>query len=169
MIKYSKFTEKQKQVVVDMYARCGSQIPEIIESCDFSISKASIYSILHENNVSLIRKTAPQYTNIVGKKFGRLTVNKIAQTEKSGKNHRWRAICNCDCGNQNLDIRIQTLVNSESTSCGCDKKRYLKITGKNNVRFTGCEELSGRHWGRIVKQAEERGFEVNITIQYAWE
>ena len=124
MIKYSKFTEKQKQVVVDMYARCGSQIPEIIESCDFSISKASIYSILHENNVSLIRKTAPQYTNIVGKKFGRLTVNKIAQTEISVIP---KVAKRCACSNMKPRYMLDRL-----------SKRIFMISWKSFCNLTCC-------------------------------
>lgn len=57
----------------------------------------------------------------------------------------------------------------KTKSCGCDKSGYLKITGKNNKRFTGCEDISGRYWGRIKESAKTRNFEFNITIEYAWE
>ena len=161
-----KFTEKEKEIIVNMYLKDGYQIPEIIKRCNFSVSKQTIYNVLNEKNISLIRKTDKNHNDIIGKIYGHLKVIKIAQTEKSGNQHKWRSICNCDCGKKNIDVAIYSL--GKTISCGCDKNRYLKITGKNNTRYGGYEELSGRHWGRIKKQAEERGIVFNIEIEDAW-
>jgi len=159
-----KFTEKEKKIIVDMYSK-GYQVPKIIKSCNFSVSKQTIYNVLNQKRIPLFRKTSKNY-NLIGKKFGHLEVMKIAQTEKSGKQRRWRAICNCDCGKKNIDVAIHAL--GKTKSCGCDKSGYLKITGKNNSRFTGYEDISGRYWGRIKKSAEDRKFKFDITIEFAW-
>ena len=161
-----KFTEKEKEIIINLYSK-GHQVSEIIELCDFSVSKQTIYNVLNEKKIPLFRKTTKNYDNLIDKTFGHLKLIKIAQTEKSGKYHRWRAICNCDCGEKNVDIAIHSL--GKTNSCGCDKTGYLKITGKNNSRFTGHEDISGRYWGRIKESAKTRNFEFNITIDYAWD
>ena len=98
-----KITEKEKQIIVNIYSK-GCQVSEIIELCEFSVSKQTIYNVLNEKKIPLFRKTSKYHDNIVGKIFGHLKVMEIAQTEKSGKQRKWRAICNCDCGKKNIDI-----------------------------------------------------------------
>lgn len=53
--------------------------------------------------------------NIVGKKFGRLTVIKMADFTKNGEKV-W--ICSCRCGNQ-CNIRSYLLRMGGTKSCGC--------------------------------------------------
>lgn len=52
--------------------------------------------------------------NIVGEKFGKLTV--VAFDKKQGNMSKW--ICKCDCGNTK-SVRIDHLKNGEIKSCGC--------------------------------------------------
>lgn len=171
-----KFTEKQKQVVVDMYAKGGCSISEIIERCSsdipedmrFSISRETIYSMLKELNIPLIRKTGTKH-NLVGQKFGYLTVIKMAQTANSGKLHAWRAICQCsNCGNLNFEVNPQSLLRKQTTSCGCRRDQYIKNTGKNSKQYTGYEDIPGKYWGTIKSRAENRGYVICIDIKYAW-
>jgi hypothetical protein len=171
-----KFTEKQKQIVVDMYAKCGSPMSEIIERCKsdipedirFSISRETVYKFLKEKNIPLIRKTGVKH-NLIGKTFGYLTVTDMAQTKKSGRLHEWRAMCRCNnCGKENVDVRPQALLRGATTSCGCRRDLYITNSGKNNKHYKGYEGLNGTYWGKIKKRAENRGHTLIVSIEYAW-
>ena len=102
--------------------------------------------------------------NSLGKTFGQLTVVDITDPQNSNK-----VICDCSCGKKNISVHLYRLVGGRIKSCGCNKDRYLNMTGKHNVLYTGYEELSGRHWGTIKRQAKERGISIEIDIKYAWE
>ena len=163
-----KRTEEQKDLIVHMYVSLGYTTSKIIAECGFNINRASIYLILKEKGVHIIRKMGNK-RNIVGKTFGYLTVLRMAQTEKSGKRQAWRAICSCsNCGNKEFDVNSQNLLRGATGSCGCSKDRYIKTTGDKNSQFTGCGQLSGKYWGQILSRAKRRGHIVNITIEYAW-
>lgn len=164
-----KFTEEKRQIIVDMYNLSGYTASQIIKKCDFQLSKTSIYLFLKEKNNPLIRKLGNKH-DLVGKTFGYLTVINMAQTDKSGKLHAWRAICKCsNCGNQNFDVNPQSLMRGQTTSCGCSKDRYVKTTGKNSPQYTGYEELNGKYWGVIKNRAKKRGYTIDINIKYAWD
>jgi hypothetical protein len=98
--------------------------------------------------------------NIEGKTYGYLTVKYIDAVGK--------AICVCKCGNENFSVIPESLKRGSTTSCGCRRDQYLKITGKNSVQYTGYEGLNGKYWGTIKKRAEHRGHTVIISIEYAW-
>ena len=164
----TKFSEEQKEIITDMYVLGKMPITKIIEDCGFSISKETIYKILKEKNKPLIRKTGVKH-DLIGKTFGYLTVIKMAQTNKSGKFHEWRAICRCgNCGKENVDIHPQSLLRGQTTSCGCRRDQYKKITGKNNIQFTGYEEINGKYWGTIKRRAEKRGYSLDVKIESMW-
>lgn len=62
-----------------------------------------------------------QNNNLVGQKFGRLTVLRRGEDEidaKSGK-HKSRYWCQCDCGSKEKLIRGASLTNKRVQSCGC--------------------------------------------------
>ncbi len=53
--------------------------------------------------------------DLVGRKFGRLTVGSLAERDGPG-NASWN--CNCDCGNT-VTVRSNQLVTGKTASCGC--------------------------------------------------
>ena len=62
--------------------------------------------------------------NLIGKKFGRLTV-----VEEVGRN-KWGGViwrCQCDCGNI-TETLSKYLLNGDTTSCGCRRMEILKET-----------------------------------------
>ncbi len=67
--------------------------------------------------------------NLVGKKFGRLTVVKL--TNKTGAS-RW--LCKCDCGKE-IILKGSYLISGDTKSCGCFKKE--KMSGENNLKWRG--------------------------------
>lgn len=60
-------------------------------------------------------KRGPEREDIIGRRFGRLTVVNFDHTDRH-RNSYW--ICKCDCGNQTLATR-GALISGNTTSCGC--------------------------------------------------
>lgn len=76
----------------------------------------------------------PRKYDLLGKKFGRLTVYAVCYN-KRGK-RAWK--CLCDCGNENI-VETAELIRGKSTSCGCYRKeKNLNIVtthGMTNTRL----------------------------------
>ena len=64
-------------------------------------------------------KKDSQTKNIIGQKFGRLTV--IGKTEKTTKDHYIIWLCKCDCGNI-CEVDTHSLKRGNTQSCGCFRK-----------------------------------------------
>ncbi len=64
--------------------------------------------------------------NLLGRKFGRLTV--IAESEKRGKHPYW--LTRCDCGKEK-EISATHLKSGKIRSCGCLQKETRLENGKN--------------------------------------
>ena len=127
-----------------------------------------IISIYISNNLSNMKKETT-YQKMINNKFGYLIVTNLVRDDNSTKKHPWRAICQCtNCGKENVNIDPQALLRGRTTSCGCRRDQYLKITGKNSIQYTGYEGLNGKYWGVIKNRAKKRGYVINIDIKYAW-
>lgn len=61
--------------------------------------------------------------NILGKKFGRLTVVSFSHKDKWGKRH-WN--CVCDCGKSRV-VAERSLFTGNTKSCGCYRKQYATL------------------------------------------
>ena len=103
--------------------------------------------------------------NLINKKFGKLKVVSLNE-EKTNQYKRMAAYwnCICDCGTICV-IRSNSLRTGNSKSCGCNKHKC----GKDNPNFTGCQEIGGRYWNNLKKQAiEKRKLIFKISIKDAW-
>lgn len=95
---------------------------------------------------------------LCGKRFGKL----VAKTCDRVVNKRGGVtyyICDCDCDGENSkNIRVSHshLQSGHTTSCGCKK-------------ITGNKFITGAWWCGIVKSSEERGYDINITLEYITE
>ena len=74
-----------------------------------------------------------QINNLIGQKFGKLTVIERADDyiSKQGQHHtRWR--CLCDCGNVVIK-NTSFFKNGKVFNCGCEKRpsRFFDIAGWN--------------------------------------
>lgn len=111
--------------------------------------------------------------DLIGQRFGYLEVTGAIRKfcpnmGKKGK-YRYFAICKCyNCGKDGFSVIEASLKRGSTTSCGCSKDGYVKITGKNSVQFTGYEEIRGKTWGTFQKRAARKGRKFNITIEQAW-
>ena len=91
-------------------------------------------------------------TNVkIGDVFGRGTV--ISQAETKNNQKHWNL--KCYCGGQ-YTVRTAYLINGHTKSCGC-------LRG-----CVGYEEIPGRHWSSIIKSANERGYDLSVTIEDIW-
>ena len=77
-----------------------------------------------------------RYKDIIGQKFGKLTVIEYVGNDKQGM-ALW--LCKCECGNETT-VRGTNLRNSSVQSCGClnqelSRERGKKKTGKNNPSY----------------------------------
>lgn len=82
--------------------------------------------------------------NIIGKKFGKLTV--IDYVGKDDKYHK-KYLCKCDCGKQKI-IAESALLHGQSKSCGC--MRAKDLTGKRFGQLTVLEKTDKRYYGYVV-------------------
>lgn len=88
--------------------------------------------------------------NILGKKFGSLTVKQFSYI----KNHRSYYLCKCDCGKEKIICR-QSLVCGRTISCGCAKRLNSQTHGQSYTRIYS-----------IWKNMKKRCNEPNYTYYY---
>lgn len=75
---------------------------------------------------------------MIGKKFGKLTVIELAPKNPNLKSRCKRYFCKCDCG-KIVEVNGNSLRTGHTTSCGCSRK--------DNVHY---EDLTGRRFGKLV-------------------
>lgn len=79
--------------------------------------------------------------DMIGEKYGLLTVKSISPN-RSGKRKRLMYLCDCDCGNKNIEIIGEHLRSGHTKSCGCihsnDKRKYNKydLSGEYGIGWT---------------------------------
>lgn len=64
-----------------------------------------------------------QLIDLTGMKFGKLTVIKRAENDKT-RHVRW--FCDCDCGKKNIVVNKDALLSGNQVSCGCYRDNILK-------------------------------------------
>lgn len=72
------------------------------------------------NKVVASEKKFKEYKKeLIGKKYGKLTIKDVYRERRNGKAH-YRLICKCDCGNETRPY-LSSVVgsNAETVSCGC--------------------------------------------------
>lgn len=82
----------------------------------------------------------PKKLNLLGQKFGRLTV--IAPAKNDGKRTQW--LCKCNCGNQKI-VKTEHLRSGICKSCGCLQKESARENGK-----TMLINLTGKRFGKLT-------------------
>lgn len=92
--------------------------------------------------------------DLVGQKFGKLTVIERHENDKFGK-IRW--LCKCSCGRTKV-INSASLKRNLSKTCGfC-----------NRINFKGYEDISGTYWKRTKKGAIDRGIHFELSLNDVW-
>jgi len=69
----------------------------------------------------------PPYIDVIGKKFGRLTILEVVKRDKQGVYY----LCRCDCGREKV-IKGISVRSGHSISCGCYwKEKIMSIITKH--------------------------------------
>lgn len=76
--------------------------------------------------------------NLLGEKFGRLTVIEQVKNEHNHRGKYWR--CQCDCG-KIIDVRADGLINGSTKSCGCLQREYASSNKINEL---------GKRYGKLT-------------------
>lgn len=164
------------------YDRINALIPTVIteyikgQTCEniakqLHINKKTVIKILNKNEIALRKRKK----NLVGNKYGKLTVIAESHTENNRK-IVW--LCKCSCGNfhkaRGNDLKMGKII-----SCGCVRnglsekrlkkyQRKIKKSGKRFNNWHGFGEISGGYINRIKRHALMRNLEHNVTNEYLW-
>ena len=84
------------------------------------------------------KKNCGHKYNLIGKKFGRLTV--LAKDESNLQNcTKW--ICQCDCGKR-TSVATTVLLSGKTVSCGCYRNERIKESN--------CKDITGQKFGKLT-------------------
>ena len=126
--------------------------------------------LLNGHHKSCGCKAKFKHKPVIGKRFSFLEITGESFIRKPNGDKRYFVICKChNCGKNSFRTDKQSVVNGLTTSCGCRKDQYSKITGKNSSQFTGYEDISGHTWSLIKRRAFQRDVSFEITIKDAWD
>ena len=102
-------------------------------------------------------------TNLIGQRFGRLTVVELLTEKRSGVEAKYR--CVCDCGNET--VKTYPALMGGALSCGCLKiETRDDITGQKFGRLTALEPIA-RPGKRLVWKCRcDCGKEMEVMPQY---
>lgn len=100
------------------------------------------------------------YENIVGRKYGLLTVMGEVQKTINGRK-RYFVECICDCGNNTLAEKSH-IKSGQTKSCGCTQVEMRKDFGKRVAKAVG-EAAFNETYGQYRKGARMRGYAFDLT------
>lgn len=94
--------------------------------------------------------------NLVGKKYGFLTILRYDGVYKYKTQSHTKVICKCKCGSVK-DYRLYQLKNGTSTSCGCRRKQFFKnYKGNRGIRHGKYNrDLCNRYYN-MISRCEEK-------------
>lgn len=94
-----------------------------------------------------------QQKDLIGQKFGRLTVMALHEERNQYelerklageiKQNRKFYICTCDCGNENISVSHSNLASGHATSCGCYHREKTKMVAVTYLKKYNEYDLSG--------------------------
>ena len=142
VIERDKTKESSKGVYWVCQCDCGK-----IKSVSAAALKSGVTKSCGCLNKEII-SGAKDFTSLVGKKFGKLTVIERVGTHISLGGHKksvW--LCKCDCGNE-VTVTKQDLTTGHTKSCGCMSTKQ---------KGSGLYDLTGKRFGKliVIKRAEE--------------
>lgn len=102
-------------------------------------------------------------SNLIGQKFGKLTVIERLENTKYGQT-RW--LCQCECGNK-TSVRTSNLKNGHVKSCGCLNRELISKRSKRYNTY----DLSGEYGIGYTSKGEEFYFDLedyDKIKDYCW-
>lgn len=118
-----------------------------------------VFNILFKRyKISLFKggDNIPKRMNLVGQKFGRLTVKEFYDV-KHGMS-RW--ICDCDCGNTNVIVYGNHIKSGNTISCGC---YYKESRNKVGYKHGGSKDRLYQIWADMKDRCNNKN-----SVSYHW-
>ena len=119
-----------------------------------------IEDLLMRYNYDLRRKN---YFNMIGNKYGRLTVLDFAEDYISSRgSHLCQFLCLCDCGKQVI-VQAANIKNGSTKSCGCLVKEHinrLNAKGHEHNKKYNEYDLSGEYGIGYTRKGDEFYFDL---------
>ena len=88
------------------------------------------------------KKNLVQKIDLIGQKFGRLTVIKEAEERASNGQMMW--VCKCECGKE-VTVKSQSLREGKTKSCGCLQKEIASKLGSSTMI-----DLTNKRFGKLT-------------------
>ncbi len=114
---------------------------------EYSCTYVTIRKILKKNNIEI--RPYNQFCDITGQRFFRFIVIEFLGRRNNG-NSLW--LCKCDCGRETQND-LSTLKEGKAKSCG-------------KCQWRG--DMPQEFWTQLIKSAEKRNYEFNLTKDYIW-
>jgi len=106
----------------------------------------------------------PPFKNLIGQRFGRLTV---VECNGINKNHKIIWKCLCDCGNETIVIGAQ-MANGKTKSCGCLFREKITKHGLTGTKiYTAWNSMMSRCYHSKNKYYREYGAR-GISVCNKW-
>ena len=104
------------------------------------------------------------FTDLVGKVFGRLTVIKKHDKDKHGR-ILW--LCKCECGNECI-VATGVLTSGKAKSCGCLNRELTskRMSGENHPNYNPNLTEEDRERGRHINGYEEWVYKVKEQANF---
>lgn len=100
--------------------------------------------------------------DLTNTKFGKLTAIQLHPKRTKDKLRLW--VCLCDCGNTKI-VPAKFLRSGMTSTCGCG----AHPNKNSNSNWKGYGEIPLDFYTTIKRNAESRGIEFNISIEYLWD
>lgn len=120
----------------EWYWLCSCECGKTCEVCGSNLRRGRTKScgcLKQESD----KKPKGNVINLIGQKFGHLTV-----IERAGSDHRGEAkwLCQCDCNSAPIEVLSSNLRSGHTQSCGCDRRSHGEkaiaiLLRENNILF----------------------------------
>lgn len=94
------------------------------------------------------------FRDLTNENFGNLIVKNLSRVENGEKNNEYFWLCDCDCGNYNLEVKGSLLKSGRTKSCGC-----LSLLNESRMAIILKQVL--KHEFKDTKWEYDAGFRTN--------
>lgn len=147
-------------------------IKELIKNCDSynSLAKKLQYknttnfiNIINSLQLDVSHFKSNKYNKYIGQVINNLEILNVIQNK-----HKY-FIIRCFCGKE-FSTQVYSIINQTTKSCGCSTGKFTseKNSGKNNKRWIGYEDISGKYWSSIKSGAIKRKLKFDLNIEDVW-